>query len=72
MSKIGKIKIFTSFVEEEQEKWRIMASRSVDERMRVLCELQRISYPDAFDSITGKPKPMEKRLIIKTPQVFSK
>ena len=72
MARLGKIKVFSSFAEEQEEKWRIMANRSVEERMRVLYELQRISFPNAFDEMTGKPKPIGKKITIKTPQIYNR
>ena len=60
----GGIKIFKSFLEEEESKIQAMADRSVNERMRILHELQKIAFPETFDPITGKRKPLEKRITI--------
>ncbi|MBC7390638.1 MAG: hypothetical protein H7329_15610 [Opitutaceae bacterium] len=58
------IKIFKSFAEEEESKIQEMAGRSIDERMRILYELQRISFPETFDQITGKRLPLERKIRI--------
>lgn len=58
------IKIFKSFAEEEDAKWEQMAKRSVDERMEIMLQLQRIAFPDTFDPVTGKRKPLEHRITI--------
>jgi len=60
-----KIKVFKTWKEEEEEKWTQMANQTVDERMATLIQLQRMAYPDTFDPITGKRKPMEHRITIK-------
>lgn len=65
MKSSGKqIKIFKSFAEEEEAKWEQMARRSVSERMEIMFQLQRMAFPDAFDPLTGKRKPLEHRIVI--------
>lgn len=59
------IKIFKSFAEEEDAKWEQMAQRSVNERIEILFQLQRMAFPDTFDPLTGKRKPLEHRITIK-------
>lgn len=57
-----RIKIFKSFAEEEDAKWEQMAKRSVDEHMQIMFQLQRMAFPDTFNPITGKRKPLEHRI----------
>ena len=58
------LKIFKSFSEEEESKIQAMADRSINERMRILHELQKIAFPETFDPITGKRKPLERKITI--------
>lgn len=60
-----RITVFRSTKEEEEAKWKQMANSTVDERMAIMIQLQRIAYPDTFDALTGKRKPLEHRITIK-------
>lgn len=59
------IKIFKTSTEEEQQKWKQMANQSINERMATMFHLQRMAYPDTFDPITLKRKPLEHLITIK-------
>ena len=60
-----RIKIFKTTSEEEEQKWKQMADQSINERMATMLRLQRIAYPDTFDPVTLKRKPLEHLITIK-------
>lgn len=41
-----------------------MAIRTLNERMRIMIELQKVAFPETFDSITGKRKPIERNITL--------
>ena len=59
--KIG-IKIFKSFSGEEEQKIQETANRTVNKRMRHIVELQKVASSETFDSVTGKRKPIERKI----------
>ena len=41
-----------------------MAIRTLNERMRIMIELQKVSFPETFDLVTGKRKPIERNITL--------
>jgi hypothetical protein len=60
-----RIKIFKNPSEEEEQKWQQMSNQSINERIATMLHLQRMAYPDTFDAVTLKRKPLQHLITIK-------
>ena len=60
-----RIKPFKSASAEEEQKWKQMANQSINERMATMLRLQRMAYPETFDPINFKRKPLAHLITIK-------
>ena len=61
-----RVKIFKTTAEEEDHKWTQMANRTIQERINLLFLLQKMTFPESFDLVTGKRKPLEHKITIKS------